>query len=200
MEASERLSRLQAALTLLESGQAGQRRVRMRRTARPRRRGHRGVAAAWLGDRCAGRGCGGGGNPEPRRARAKHLRASVPRPGADADRAGQGGTCRAAIPRLSGADAGRSAIALWPGRITARAWRRRGGGPAAAPVLLAHPDNAEAHYEMGQALAEAGRFAEAADSFRKAIACDPEPAAFWANLGMMLKVEGQFGRGIEGLR
>jgi Flp pilus assembly protein TadD len=44
---------------------------------------------------------------------------------------------------------------------------------------------------MGQALAEAGRFAEAADSFRKAIAYDPEPAAFWANLGMMLKVEGQ---------
>jgi hypothetical protein len=45
---------------------------------------------------------------------------------------------------------------------------------------------------MGLALAEAGRFAEAAEQFRTAIACDPAPAAFWANLGMMLKVEAQF--------
>jgi tetratricopeptide (TPR) repeat protein len=61
-----------------------------------------------------------------------------------------------------------------------------------APVLLTHPDDAEAHDLMGMALAEAGRFAEAAERFREATVCDPTQAVFWANLGMMLKVEGQF--------
>jgi Flp pilus assembly protein TadD len=60
------------------------------------------------------------------------------------------------------------------------------------PVLSAHPDSAEAHDQMGHALAEAGRFAEAAAEFRQAIAHDPNPAVFWANLGMMLRIEGQF--------
>ena len=45
---------------------------------------------------------------------------------------------------------------------------------------------------MGLALAEAGEFSRAAGHFRRAIAIDPEPAGFWANLGMMLKIEGRF--------
>jgi hypothetical protein len=50
---------------------------------------------------------------------------------------------------------------------------------------------------MGLALAECGRFSEAAGHFREAIACDPAPAGFWANLGMMLKVEGQFDAALD---
>ena len=34
------------------------------------------------------------------------------------------------------------------------------------PLLAAHPDSAEAHDQTGMALAEAGRFAEAAEQFR----------------------------------
>jgi Flp pilus assembly protein TadD len=74
---------------------------------------------------------------------------------------------------------------------------RRTGAPEQAvvmldPVVRQHPDDAQAQDQRGLALAEAGRFAEAAESFRHAITLDPGPAAFWANLGMMLKVEGRF--------
>jgi Flp pilus assembly protein TadD len=65
------------------------------------------------------------------------------------------------------------------------------------PVLLRHPDDAEALDQMGLALAEAGRFAEAAGMFRQATVCDPTQAVFWANLGMMLKVEGQFDASLD---
>jgi Flp pilus assembly protein TadD len=79
--------------------------------------------------------------------------------------------------------------------------RERGKGDAAvlvlAPALTCHPENAEAHNQMGSALGEAGRFAEAAASFRRAVALDPGQAAFWANLGMMLKVEGDFDASLE---
>ena len=65
------------------------------------------------------------------------------------------------------------------------------------PVLRSRPDDAETHDQMGLALAESGRFAEAAAQFRLAISHDPAPAAFWANLGMMLKVEGQHDAALE---
>ncbi len=77
--------------------------------------------------------------------------------------------------------------------------RDQGDGAAALAVLhplLAHTD-AAVHYQVGMALAEAGRFAEAANRFQMAIADDPAPAAFWANLGMMLKVEGQFDAALD---
>ena len=74
--------------------------------------------------------------------------------------------------------------------------RERGEAEAAmqllAPILDAEPDDAEAHDQMGLALAGAGRFAEAAGHFWRATAIDPAQATFWANLGMMLKVEGRF--------
>ena len=79
--------------------------------------------------------------------------------------------------------------------------RERGDSEAAiallAPVLLTRPDDAEAQDQMGLALAEAGRFAEAAERFRQATVCDPMQAVFWANLGMMLKVEGQFDASLD---
>jgi Flp pilus assembly protein TadD len=188
VETSERLSRLQAALTLLESGQAGR-----AESVCDELLGHdaedievlllRGLAIGARGEAAAA---------APILDRVGLARSTFAHP------------CRDLAQMLIAQDKSalvepqyRACLALTPDDLRLRyglaeLLRERGDGEAAvlllAPVLLAHPDNAEAHYEMGQALAEAGRFAEAADSFRKAIACDPEPAAFWANLGMMLKV------------
>ena len=78
--------------------------------------------------------------------------------------------------------------------------REQGDGAAALAALeplLPDTGDAELHYQVGLALAEAGRFAEAAERFQTAIADDPAPAAFWANLGMMLKVEGQFDAALD---
>ena len=77
--------------------------------------------------------------------------------------------------------------------------REQGDGAAALAALeplLSHTD-AEVHYQMGLAFAEAGLFAQAAERFAMAIADDPQPAAFWANLGMMLKVEGRFDAALD---
>jgi Flp pilus assembly protein TadD len=65
------------------------------------------------------------------------------------------------------------------------------------PALLAHPVDAEAHYQMGMALAEAARFDDAAAQFGEAIRLDPAPAAFWSNLGTMLKIEGRFDEALD---
>jgi Flp pilus assembly protein TadD len=79
----------------------------------------------------------------------------------------------------------------------------RDGGEAAAaiellePVLRMHGTSAEAHDQMGLSLAEAGKFADAAEQFRQAIAYDPQPAVFWANLGMMLKIENRFDEALD---
>ena len=73
----------------------------------------------------------------------------------------------------------------------------RGRGDAEAAVallepLLARPAGAEAHDQTGMALAEAGRFTEAAGRFRMAVTLDPAQPVFRGNLAMMLKIEGQF--------
>ena len=65
------------------------------------------------------------------------------------------------------------------------------------PVLSAHRTSPEAQYQMGLSLGEAGAFADAAEHFRQAIAYDPRPAAFWANLGMMLKAESRFDEALD---
>ena len=79
--------------------------------------------------------------------------------------------------------------------------REHGDGEAAVallePLLVAHPDSAEAHDQTGMALADVGRFTEAAEHFRVAIAHDPAQAVFWANLGMMLKIDGQFDAALQ---
>jgi Flp pilus assembly protein TadD len=79
----------------------------------------------------------------------------------------------------------------------------RDGGEAAnaiavlGPVLHAHPASAEGHYQMGMALAEAARFADAAEQFRQAIGLDPGPAPFWSNLGTMLKIQERFDEALD---
>jgi len=65
------------------------------------------------------------------------------------------------------------------------------------PVLHAHPASAEAHYQMGMALAEAARFGDAAEQFRQAIGLDSGPAPFWSNLGTMLKIEERFDEALD---
>ena len=57
---------------------------------------------------------------------------------------------------------------------------RRRGGRAGTAVCARSRQAAEAHDQMGLALAEAGRFAEAAERFRKAVALDPAQAVFRA--------------------
>jgi Flp pilus assembly protein TadD len=81
--------------------------------------------------------------------------------------------------------------------------REQGNGAAALAVLEPLPSDAgdaELHCQVGLALAEAGRFAEAAERFQTAIGADPAPAAPWANLGMMLKVEGRFDAALDAYR
>ncbi len=64
-------------------------------------------------------------------------------------------------------------------------------------LLCEHAADARLHYEIGLSLAEAGGFADAAGHFREAIALDPTPAEFWANLGMMLKIESRFDEALQ---
>ena len=65
--------------------------------------------------------------------------------------------------------------------------------PAEAEAILADaPDCLKAHHLLGLAQAENNRFPSAIASFRRAVACDPNAAASWSNLGMMLKIEGRF--------
>jgi tetratricopeptide (TPR) repeat protein len=70
--------------------------------------------------------------------------------------------------------------------------------PAEVETILADgPDNAACHHLRGLAQAEQALFAAAIDSFRCAVALDPDAAASWSNLGMVLKVEGHFPQAIE---
>ncbi|HET7881274.1 MAG TPA: tetratricopeptide repeat protein [Acetobacteraceae bacterium] len=79
--------------------------------------------------------------------------------------------------------------------------RERGDGAGAIgvlqPLLRLLGESAEVHDQMGAALAEAGRFAEALAEFRRAVELDPAQAVFWGNLAMMLKIEGQFDAALD---
>jgi Flp pilus assembly protein TadD len=69
--------------------------------------------------------------------------------------------------------------------------------PAAAEaVLTGMPGDAAAHHLKGMARAELNRFASAISSFKIAVALHPSAAASWSNLGVVLKVEGQFPKAI----
>ena len=68
----------------------------------------------------------------------------------------------------------------------------RGGDPAGALAALGDPAGSAASQHLaGQALAEAGDIPAATARFRRAVALDPDPAAGWSNLGMMLKIAGR---------
>ncbi len=59
-------------------------------------------------------------------------------------------------------------------------------------LLRDRPDNAAAHHRLGLVRAERGDIAAAIPHIRRAVELDPVPALGWANLGMLLKIEGQF--------
>lgn len=67
----------------------------------------------------------------------------------------------------------------------------------ALPVLAEAGDNAAKHHLAGLARAECGQFPAAIDSFQRAVALDPNAAASWSNLGMMLKIEDRFAEALE---
>jgi Flp pilus assembly protein TadD len=197
LDAAQRLSRLQEALTLLESGRNRQV-ERICRKLLDRDRGDI-EALLFLGLAVGARGDAEAAAPILNRvARARSLNAH---PCSDVARmlAAQG---KASLiePQY------RACLALMPDDARLRYGlagflREHCDGEAAVallePILSAHPDSAEAHDQTGMALAEAGRFTEAAKQFREAIAHDPAPAAFWANLGMMLKTDGQFDAALD---
>ena len=69
--------------------------------------------------------------------------------------------------------------------------------PAAAEALLADmPGDAAAHHLKGLARADLGRFPLAISSFKIAVALNPSAAASWSNLGIVLKIEGDFQKAI----
>ena len=63
---------------------------------------------------------------------------------------------------------------------------------AALTVLRDAEDSPDTFNLRGMALAETGKFKEAARCFNGAARLDPDSSAGWANLGMMLKIEGRF--------
>ena len=197
MDAAQRLSRLQEALTLLEGGRNRQV-ERICRQLLDRDRGDI-EALLLLGLAVGARGEADAAAPILNRvARARSLNAH---PCSDLGRMlAVQGKAPLVEPQY------RACLALMPDDARLRYGlagflREHGDGEAAVallePLLSAHPDSAEAHDQTGMALAEAGRFIEAAGHFREAIARDPAQAAFWANLGMMLKTDGQFDAALD---
>jgi tetratricopeptide (TPR) repeat protein len=67
---------------------------------------------------------------------------------------------------------------------------------AAEAVLAGMPGDAAAQHLKGMARAELNRFASAISSFKIAVALNPAAAASWSNLGIVLKVEGEFQKAI----
>ncbi len=65
-------------------------------------------------------------------------------------------------------------------------------GTRQAPNPDAAAQDARAQHMLGAAEAERGHFAEAIAAFSRAVAINPEQAASWSNLGMMLKIERRF--------
>ena len=63
---------------------------------------------------------------------------------------------------------------------------------AALSVLRDSPEQPATYHLRGIALAEIGRFKEAARCFEQVTQLDPDSAGGWSNLGMMLKIEGHF--------
>ena len=61
------------------------------------------------------------------------------------------------------------------------------------------PTSAAAHFNLGTALAQAGRLDEAVKAFRDALARRPDYALAHNNLGRVLLVKGEVPRGVEAL-
>jgi hypothetical protein len=72
-----------------------------------------------------------------------------------------------------------------------------GAADVLAPLLGDEPGNAAAQHRLGMVRAELGDFDAAIAHMVRAVALDPEPALGWANLGMLLKVQGRFEESLD---
>jgi tetratricopeptide (TPR) repeat protein len=102
-----------------------------------------------------------------------------------------------ALPRALVVRQFRACLRLAPGdaqlRLDFAGFLLDGGQAAEAEAILADgPYTAAGHHLTGLVRGELGHFAAASESFTRAAALDADAAASWSNLGMMLKVEGQF--------
>jgi tetratricopeptide (TPR) repeat protein len=101
------------------------------------------------------------------------------------------------LPRSLVADQFRACLQLTPSdnrlRLGFAEFLLDTGQPAEADTILADgPDTARCHHLKGLVRAELNRAPEALASFERAIELNPQAAASWSNLGMMLKVEGRY--------
>jgi Flp pilus assembly protein TadD len=96
-----------------------------------------------------------------------------------------------------------------PALVRGRAWIRLGPALVALTVTavatnwpLAHKPTAlaAAHHNAAAALATAGRDAEAAAEYRRALELNPSVPETWSNLGLLLRKEGQLAQAIPCLR
>jgi Flp pilus assembly protein TadD len=194
---AERLDGLRGALTLLEAGQHSQAEIVCRQLVA---HGHDDIEAQLL----LGLAIGMRGDADAAALvlnRVAHERRTHAHPCSDLARmlASQGNASLIAPQYLACLRATPDDLRL---RYAYAKFLRDGGEAANAiavldPVLHAHPASAEAHYQMGMALAEAAQFGDAAEQFRQAIGLDPGPAPFWSNLGTMLKIEGRFDEALD---
>jgi tetratricopeptide (TPR) repeat protein len=67
-------------------------------------------------------------------------------------------------------------------------------------VLESHPENADALWLLGRALAQQGQLKESIDAFSKAAQLEPDRAVFHESLGTMLIQKGNVLEGKEALR
>jgi superkiller protein 3 len=62
------------------------------------------------------------------------------------------------------------------------------------------PGDAEAHYDLGNALREQGRCDEAVAAYRRAIELKPDYAEAYCNLGVTLRQQGKFTAALAALQ
>jgi tetratricopeptide (TPR) repeat protein len=79
-----------------------------------------------------------------------------------------------------------------------RVWR--GGETLFRDVIERYPDCVFALNNLGVALANQGRYAEAIPHYRRAVAVDPDESVSWANLGVALQAEGRLDEAMDANR
>jgi tetratricopeptide (TPR) repeat protein len=72
-----------------------------------------------------------------------------------------------------------------------------GAADVLAAMLGDEPGNAAVQHRLGMVRAELGDFDTAIAHMVRAVALDPEPALGWANLGMLLTVQGRFEESLD---
>ena len=106
-------------------------------------------------------------------------------------------TMQPRVPRALVARQYRSCLRLAPGDARLRrdfaSYLLDNGEPdTALTVLREAPESAATYNLRGMALAETCKYRDAARCFENAARLEPEAAAGWANLGMMLNIDGRF--------